>query len=278
MRTTRVDPTAARIVAGLALVALCVLATSAAAAPPAGCVLLPLPTTPVPPVYTGAIAWLSDQARLELWRQPCANDASQFAALLRVTPITPEPFVCGINFFITQGATQFQATVRTSQTGSGFCTDLPGPQTLLLTEEFGASGTLNVVGGFSVVHDGVTSTQVLDVPPRGGALPPSVTVVSTGCNPCHSGQVVAFQVNLANPGPSTTVEVKGGARFPDGSVLALLNQTIAVGSGSTNLPFVPAQPLPLGLPTIDLVVEAALVDPVLGTTLSRHSVVLHLLP
>jgi hypothetical protein len=32
------------------------------------------------------------------------------------------------------------------------------------------------------------------------------------------------------------------------------------------------------LPTLDLFVEAAILEPTLGVTLSRHSVVLHLLP
>ena len=73
-------------------------------------------------------------------------------------------------------------------------------------------------------------------------------------------------------------ELKGGAHFPDGAILPLVNQVATLPSGASVLTLVPAQALPAGLPTVDLLIEAAILEPVLGVTLSRHSVTLHLLP
>ena len=42
--------------------------------------------------------------------------------------------------------------------------------------------------------------------------------------------------------------------------------------------FVPAQALPGNLPTLDLTIEAAILDPIFGVTLSRQTTTLHLLP
>ena len=63
-----------------------------------------------------------------------------------------------------------------------------------------------------------------------------------------------------------------------GSILPLVNQGATLPSGASVLTLVPAQALPGGLPTIDLVIEAAILEPVLGVTLSRHNGTLHLLP
>ena len=80
------------------------------------------------------------------------------------------------------------------------------------------------------------------------------------------------------PRSSNGAEVKAGARFPDGSILALVSTVVTLPAGPSILTLVPQQPLPGGLPTVDLLVEAAILEPVLGVTLSRHSVLLHLLP
>ena len=60
--------------------------------------------------------------------------------------------------------------------------------------------------------------------------------------------------------------------------MALVNTLTTLPAGPIVLTLVPPQPLPGGLPTVDLLVEAAILEPLLGVTLSRHSVVLHLLP
>jgi hypothetical protein len=49
-------------------------------------------------------------------------------------------------------------------------------------------------------------------------------------------------------------------------------------SGASTLPLVPSQALPSGLPTIDLLVEAAILEPVLGVTPARHGVTLAIQP
>jgi hypothetical protein len=53
---------------------------------------------------------------------------------------------------------------------------------------------------------------------------------------------------------------------------------MTIPSGSSTVAIIPSMPTPGGLPAIDLIVEAALLEPELGATLSRHSVTLHLVP
>ena len=200
---------------------------------------------------------------------------------MRVTPITSGPYVCSVFFDIIQDGAQFGGRISTSVTGlPSFCNDLFVATTFLLTEESSGS-ILNALNAFTLVHRGlIVGAQQLQVPAAGPTppSPPTVTVVATACNPCHSGQTVAFNMNISNSGPAMMAELKGGAHFPDGSILPLVNQVATLPSGASVLTLVPAQALPAGLPTVDLLIEAAILEPVFGVTLSRHNVTLHLLP
>lgn len=273
-------------VLGFVLVTFLVSLISPAAAvalPPAGCLSAPLPTTVGSPTYTFTIIWSqTDQARLDLWRQPCANNPAQAAILVRITPITVEPFVCSVNFDIIQDGIQFDARISPSPTGStSFCNDLFVASTFLLTES-GGSAILNPLNAFTLIHSGIVSpAQQLQVPAAGGPVQPSaptLAIVATGCTTCHSGQVVGYRLGFTNNGPATSAELKGGARFPDGSSLPLLNQVSTIPPGASTLTFVSLQTLPAGLPTLDLVIEAAILDPIFGVTISRQTTTLHLLP
>jgi hypothetical protein len=220
----------------------------------------------------------NDQAHLDLWRQSCPTGGS--IVLLRVTPITPGPFICDLSFTIVQGPSQFDVLLTDQNDTFGFCDNLFVPLTFYLAPDGPAYDPQQ---SFTLFFDTVTGSPrfaALEVAAAGTPPPPlpTITVVATACTPCHSGQIVGYNMNISNPGPPLSVEIKGGARLPDGSILPLANTVMTLPSGPTALVLAPMQALPGGLPTLDLLVEAAILEPLLGVTLSRHSVVLHLLP
>ena len=251
---------------------------SPAGAEGTGCLSAPLPATPVPPVFSRNVQRGGEQSRFDLWRQACPGGGS--IVLLRVTPITSGPFICDLSFALVQGASQFDILLTDQNETFGFCNNLFVPLTFYVAPDGPAYDPQQA---FTLLFDTVTGSPrfaALEVAAAGPLPPPlpTIAVVATACTTCHSGQVVGYNLSINNPGPAMVAEIKGGARFPDGSILPLLNTVTSLPSGPSTLALVPAQALPGGLPTLDLFVEAAILEPVLGVTLSRHSVVVHLLP
>ena len=243
-----------------------------------GCLAAPLPATPLPPVFSLNAQRGSEQSHFDLWRQSCPGGGS--IVLLRVTPITPGPFICDLSFTLVQGTSQFDIILTDQNETFGFCDNLFVPSTFYVAPDGPAYDPQQA---FTLAFDSVTGS------PRFAALgvaaagplpppPPTITVVATACTTCHSGQIFGYTMTVNNTGPAMVAEIKAGARFPDGSILALVNMLTTLPAGPIVLTLVPPQPLPAGLPTVDLLVEAAILEPLLGVTLSRHSVVLHLLP
>lgn len=254
------------------------LVPSPALADGTGCLSAPLPTTPAPPVFSRNVQRGSEQSHFDLWRQTCPGGG--LIVLLRVSPLTSGPFICDLSLTLVQGASQFDILLTDQNETFGFCNNLFVPLTFYLAPDGPAYDPQQ---GFTLLFDTVTGSPrfaALEVAAAGPLPPPppTITVVATACTTCHSGQVVGYNLSINNPGPAMVAEIKGGARFPDGSILPLLNTLTPLPSGSTVLALVPARALPAGLPTLDLFVEAAILEPALGVTLSRHSVVLHLLP
>jgi hypothetical protein len=138
--------------------------------------------------------------------------------------------------------------------------------------------TVNDGNGLSQTGSFAQGVASLPPPPPTIAPPPTIELIATGCTTCPSGGVVGYDAHITNPGPAMLVELKGGARFPDGRILGLFNQETTIPNGASVVAIVPAQMLPQGLPTIDLTVEGAILEPELGVTLARHGVTLHLLP
>lgn len=269
---------------GAALVALMTLVVVLGALPsPAhadgtGCLAAPLPATPSPPVFSRDVQRGSEQSHFDVWRQPCPGGGS--IVLLRVTPITSGPLVCDLSFTIVQGPSQFDILLTDQNETFGFCNNLFVPRTFFVAPDGAAYDPQQA---FTLLFDtvsGATRFAALEVPAAGPLppQPPTITVVATACTTCHGGQVIGYVMSINNPGPAMVVEIKAGARFPNGSIMPLVNTLTTLPAGATVLTLVPSQPLPATVPTADLLVEAAILEPGLGVTLSRHSVVLHLLP
>ena len=243
-----------------------------------GCLTAPLPTTPTSSVFSRDVQRGNEQSHVDLWRQPCPGGGA--ILLLRVTPITPGPLVCDLSFAIVQGPSQFEILLTDQDEPFGFCNNLFVPRTFYLAPDGAAYDPQQA---FTLLFDtvsGATRFARLDVAPAGPLPPPppSITVVATDCTTCHGGQVIGYVMSINNPGPAMVAEIKAGARFPNGSILPLVNTLTTLPAGPIVLALVPSQPLPASVPTVDLLIEAAILEPVLGATLSRHSVLLHVLP
>jgi hypothetical protein len=135
---------------------------------------------------------------------------------------------------------------------------------------------LNRVGSFAQEVAPLPPAPPIGPPPT--ALSPTIEVIATGCTTCRPGGVVGYDAHISNPGAPMLVELKGGARLPDGTVLRLIDIEMTIPTGSTTVTIAPLQMLPAELSVMDLTVEAALLEPALGVTLSRHTMTLHLLP
>lgn len=109
--------------------------------------------------------------------------------------------------------------------------------------------------------------------------PPTLLVVATGCTTCHAGNPLALELHVTNPGAPMLVELKTGARLPGGAVISILgrHEEELLPSGTTVIPLL-SLPLPAGVPLGTYTIEAALLEPEFGVTISRHSVPLTLGP
>ena len=132
------------------------------------------------------------------------------------------------------------------------------------------------VAAFTLIYRGSPVTAV-EIP---AAEPPTLTVVATGCTTCYSGNTLGFELHVTNPGGPKLVELKTGARLPDGSVISILgrHEEELLPSGVTVIPLFSGLVLPAGTPSGAYTIEAALLEPELGVTLSRSSVPVTLMP
>lgn len=115
-----------------------------------------------------------------------------------------------------------------------------------------------------------------------GPPPPvlAVTVHPLGCTTCRPGQTLGFELQVTNPGAPMLVELKTGAKLPGGGMVSILgrHEEERLPSGVTVIPLFAGFVLPDGIPAGAYAIEAALLEPELGVTLSRHSVGLTLQP
>ena len=76
------------------------------------------------------------------------------------------------------------------------------------------------------------------------------------------------------------MELKAGARFPDGSTISFLEQAtlVSVPGASEALFTLFSGPVPDGLPAGEYTIEAAILDPHLGDTIDRSALTRQILP
>jgi Regulator of chromosome condensation (RCC1) repeat len=114
-----------------------------------------------------------------------------------------------------------------------------------------------------------------------GDPPPLVNIVTSGCSPCRVGDSISLSLDFSNPVTEPrTVELTFVGHFPDGvTVRSFLAPDLKVSlpPGESALRLDPATLTP-DLPAGTYFLEAALLHPATGVTLSRHSVPLQLVP
>lgn len=273
--------TARRVILATTLV----VGLSAAAVPAAAeCVMpKPLPATPVQPVLSVDVSRGSHRFRIYLWRQLCeeGSDAGQRALYARITPITANPVVCSFVTLI-QNSRLVDAALRTGPDGATLCGTLFGARTFLVAP-LSQSPPFDSAQAFTFIFRGDGDAfALLEVPAAGPPPPPppTLTVVATGCTACKIGDPAEIHLHFVNPGPDRVVELKLGSRFPDGvtSVLFLgryVEHTVPTGESDLHVPGII---VPEGLPLGIYVIEAAILDPDFGTTLSHHAITASLVP
>jgi hypothetical protein len=251
------------------------LAASDAIAISPGCLPGGLPTTPGPEAVARTFGWgSSDYFHGDVWRVTCADDPNTVALLFRAIPQIGEPFVCSGSFDIIQGGQQL--TVRFEQTpGSflSFCDDLLVATTVAIERHLGAP--FDPKGAFTLVFDGISAgNQSLEVPAVGGSTDLGITVVSTGCNPCSAGQTATFHVHVVNRTGRLAVELRAGIKFPNNgpqvAIFDLCTETV-LETGEQDIPLASIV-VPGNVPNGTYTIEAAILDPIFGTTLSRHAI------
>jgi hypothetical protein len=113
-----------------------------------------------------------------------------------------------------------------------------------------------------------------------GGPPPLVNITLRSCSRCTAGDIVRISLDFSNPGPARIVESTAVAHSPDGvTVHSFLapDLEVTLPPGESVLELAPATLTP-DLPSGTYFLEAALLHPATGVTLSRHSVPLDLVP
>jgi hypothetical protein len=263
----------------------CVVAAVAAPSRADACLGDPFPTTPTPPTFTVDVADAAtglplspDRFRIELWREACTDGSGNLAVLARITPQTSAPFVCNINAFAVQAGIQIGLLLQTASGGS-VCSDLFVPVTVRLVPRF-QQPDLDARAAFTFIYNALPTSSQVEIPAAGSPAPapalPSVAVQLPGCQTCHAGDRLVIQLRLVNPGPEVLTELKFGARTADGTPFNLLgrhHEELLPGSSDAVRTLMDG-PFPDGVPAGVYTVEAAILEPELGVTLSRSTATL----
>ena len=118
-------------------------------------------------------------------------------------------------------------------------------------------------------------TLFLSMPAGEQLAPPQLTLAFGGCSACRPGDRFTVNATLSNPSSATIpVEIKFGVRFPDGTPLNIWavpdpQFRFSVPPGSLGPVTVTDTVIPAGLPTGTWTYEGILLDPELGTPMSR---------
>jgi hypothetical protein len=273
------------VLAALALTVILTMPFTTADALTPTCLPSPLPATPTLPTYSLDMYFrlFGDHAVGTIWRQPCEDGSGQVAVLIRLTPVTVNPSVCWLDIMVVQDGTQRSAALSTPTSNFYYCETLTVPTTVVLVSIGTEAEGFDETAAFTLLYNGLPVTAV-EIPAAAGspppAGPPTLTILSLGCIACRTGHGLGFALHVANPGPPVLVELKTGARLPDGSIVTILGRHAeeVIVPGVTVIPLVPRFVPPAAIPPGTYVIEAAILEPDLGVTISRHGVPLTVLP
>lgn len=235
-----------------------------------------LPAMPGVPSVTLRVTDFDEVIDLTLWRQPCADGSGEVALLMQATPVSSNAYLCSYRLLALQGGLQKSLRIRkgTPAEARSFCDSLFGPTTVVVDEDFGEP-PFDEEGAFTLIWRSFPASAfeipaALPQPP-----PPTVQVVLIGC-PCGPGTPATIKLVYTNPGPTQIVDLRFGARLPDGSAVGVLNDFLTLPSGASEATLLEG-PFPSAPPGA-YQLEAALLDSIFGVTHSRHTVALQVVP
>lgn len=147
----------------------------------AACFSGSLPTTPRSPNYT--MNWSSSPMAMNMifWREPCQNGSGN-ALLMRATPTSGKPFLCGggASIIVQNGVQNNNIKLATNSSGSGsWCDYLFVPTTVLVTEYYLTSSTFKVDQAMTFYYDFV-STASLNIPAATTTTTPQANGTANG--------------------------------------------------------------------------------------------------
>jgi hypothetical protein len=249
------------------------------------CLPGPLPTNPRPPVFSGNAAWVDSQMRFEVWREPCTDGSGRMATLLRVTPLSGQPFLCSVNFTVIQGNLQYNLVrlLQTSTNTGSFCNTVLIPTSLIISQ-FTTGPQFDDLQAFSLIHGGGTpGVSRLEVGAAGSVIsPPAIQVILSACVNCRASDRFLMLVRARDPAnQAQRIEVKIGVRLPDGTPVNMLGDPHLEVTLSplldTTVPILDLA-LPPSLPAGVYTAEAVFLEPALGETFSRHVLPFQIVP
>jgi hypothetical protein len=266
----------ARLAALLALLFVGVVAREASAVS-SGCLPTSLPSTPGAPSFVLTVVssnpFSPQTGQLELWRDGC-QDSDEVVLMVRATALTVNPFLCGTEFFIVQGGIQYYPEFLQTLTSRDWCGTVPSsPTTFVLGVRTPLSVLFDTTKAFTLTYFGGFPNVTLHVP-AAGPPPPAITLHTLGCITCHPGDTLGSEIHATNPGGPLLVELKTGARLPDGSVVTILGRHAeeVLAAGTSVIPIFAGFVVPPGIPAGMYTLEAAILEPELGVVLSRSRV------
>ena len=149
----------------------------------AGCLSSPLPTTPTGETRTVSNRDLPSYAfDAVLWRQPCVNDGTRSAVLMRVTPFgTAGAWICSASWYAVQnGVTRTSPMWVTSNNGSSICQTYYSAVTVALNQ-WSIYTNFDDQAAFSLRHSWLTlSPSSIEIPASGPGTRHLLTVQVTG--------------------------------------------------------------------------------------------------
>jgi hypothetical protein len=263
-----------------AMVAFVLVSARADANVSPSCLGASLPNTPLSPTFSFDSKGNSagDKVHFEAWRQPCIDGSGQSAVLVRMTPLAGDELICSANWAVVQNGIRIEMAPRLNPLGESFCTVVTTPATIIVVvPDSGQSTAFDESAAFTLIHKSISGTSQVAVPPA-GRQPPSIQIIAKGCTACQVGFLAGFSARVTNRGGDVPLTLRGGVRFPDGTVFGWLSDDLLFPAGHEAEFDMFSGPIPDKIPAGTYVLEAAILESTFGATISRHVILVTLTP
>ncbi|WP_100644666.1 S8 family peptidase [Alteromonas facilis] len=188
---------------------------------PESCVPTNLPSAPTSDIYTLESDWFGDEFRLEFWREPCVSDNDSSVVLVRATPISGDPFICGAGFDVEQGGTSYNSVkLQESINSPSFCESLIEEKTLILNQ-WSILDNFDDQSEFTVIFNGFNNSDSVVIPAN--SVTPSFPLTAYNVPNSASGDQITL--HIINSGNSSA-QVIGTLIHQDGYTLGTTDSVV----------------------------------------------------